>query len=78
LIIGKKMTAAIATLVERTSRYLILVHLPAGYKAPQLRDALIEQFGQIPPAMRKTLTWDQGREGDFDYEASSLRNLSTA
>jgi IS30 family transposase len=62
LIIGKKMTAAIATLVERTSRYLILVHLPAGYKAPQLRDALIEQFGQIPPAMRKTLTWDQGRE----------------
>jgi IS30 family transposase len=62
LIIGKKMTAAIATLVERTSRYLILVHLPAGYKAPQLRDALIKQFGQIPPAMRKTLTWDQGRE----------------
>jgi len=62
LIIGKKMTAAIATLLERTSRYLILVHLPAGYKAPQLRDALIEQFGQIPPAMRKTLTWDQGRE----------------
>jgi IS30 family transposase len=62
LIIGKKMTAAIATLVERTSRYLILVHLPAGYKAPQLRDALIEQFGQIPSAMRKTLTWDQGRE----------------
>jgi len=56
------MTAAIATLVERTSRYPILVHLPAGYTAPQLRDALIEQFGQIPPAMRKMLTWDQGRE----------------
>jgi IS30 family transposase len=62
LIIGKKMTAAIATLVERTSRYLILVHLPCGYKAPQLRDALIEQYGLIAPALRKTLTWDQGRE----------------
>ncbi len=62
LIIGKKMTAAIATLVERTSRYLILVHLPCGYKAPQLRDALIEQYGLIAPELRKTLTWDQGRE----------------
>lgn len=62
LIIGRKMTAAIATLVERTSRYLILVHLPRGYKAPQLRDALIEQYGLITPALRKTLTWDQGRE----------------
>jgi len=62
LIIGKKMTAAIGTLVERTSRYLILVHLPDGYKAPQLRDALIEQYGLIAPVLRKTLTWDQGRE----------------
>jgi IS30 family transposase len=62
LIIGKKMTGAIGTLVERTSRYLILIHLPFGYKAPQLRDALIEQYGLIPPALRKTLTWDQGRE----------------
>jgi len=62
LVIGKKMTAAIGTLVERTSRFLILVHLPEGYKAPQLRDALIEQYGLIPPAMRKPLAWDQGRE----------------
>jgi IS30 family transposase len=62
LIIGKKMTAAIGTLVERTSRYVILLHLPDGYKAPALRDALIEQFGHLPLAIRKTLTWDQGRE----------------
>ena len=62
LLIGQKMTAAIGTLVERTTRYVILVHLPYGYKAPQLRDAVIAACAQIPPALRKTLTWDQGRE----------------
>jgi len=64
LVIGKNMTAAIGTLVERTSRYLILVHLPAGYKAPQLRDALIQQYSHIPLAMRKTLNVGPGpRDG---------------
>jgi IS30 family transposase len=62
LLIGQKMTAAIGTLVERTSRYVLLVHLPNGYKAPQVRDALIDHCAQIPPPLRKTLTWDQGRE----------------
>ena len=62
LLIGQKMTAAIGTLVERATRYVILVHLPYGYKAPQLRDAVIAACAQIPPALRKTLTWDQGRE----------------
>ena len=42
LIVGAKMSSAIASLVERVSRYLILIHLPHGYKAPQPRDALIE------------------------------------
>ena len=56
------MTAAIGTLVERTSRYVMLVHLPAGYKAPQMRDALVAASARLPPSLRKTLTWDQGRE----------------
>jgi transposase, IS30 family len=62
LIIGAKMASAIGTLVERVTRFLVLVHLPHGYKAPQLRDALIAQTTLIPAALRKTLTWDQGRE----------------
>lgn len=56
LIIGAKMSSAIASLVERVSRYLILIHLPHGYKAPQLREALIEQTATLPATMRKTLT----------------------
>lgn len=62
LIIGKKMSSAIGTLVERVTKYIVLIHLPQGYKAPQLRDAMITQASLIPAAMRKTLTWDQGRE----------------
>jgi IS30 family transposase len=66
LIIGKYGSAsgpsAIATLVERVTKFLLLVHLPDGYKAPQLRDALIAQTRVIPATWRKTLTWDQGRE----------------
>ena len=66
LIIGSYGSAlgpgAIGTLVERVTRFLILVHLPDGYKAPQLRDALIAQTKVIPQGWRKTLTWDQGRE----------------
>ncbi|MCA1836196.1 MAG: IS30 family transposase [Actinobacteria bacterium] len=62
LLIGQKMTAAIGTLVERSTRYVLLVHLPYGYQAPQLADAVIAACAQIPPALPKTLTWDQGRE----------------
>jgi hypothetical protein len=40
LIIGH-LGSAIATLVERVTKYVVLVHLPHGYKAPQLRDAMI-------------------------------------
>jgi transposase, IS30 family len=40
----------------------VLVHLPHGHKAPLVRDALIEQTASIPPQLRKTLTWDRGRE----------------
>ncbi|MCU1681075.1 MAG: Transposase for insertion sequence element [Amycolatopsis sp.] len=62
LIIGRYLGSAIATLVERVTKYVVLIHLPSGYKAPQLRDAMITQTSVIPASMRKTLTWDQGRE----------------
>jgi transposase, IS30 family len=62
LIIGAKMGSAIGTLVERVTRFVVLIHLPCGYKAPQLRDALIAQTAHLPAVMRQTLTWDQGRE----------------
>jgi IS30 family transposase len=62
LIIGRGQRSAIATLVERTSRFVVLVALPGGHKAPLVRDALITALRSQSAPMRKTLTWDRGRE----------------
>jgi len=62
LIIGKANATAIGTLVERTTGYTMLVHLPNGYKAEQVRDALTAKIKTIPEILRASLTWDQGPE----------------
>ncbi|WP_410627883.1 IS30 family transposase [Amycolatopsis sp. cmx-8-4] len=62
LIVGRGNQSAIATLVDRTSRYLKLVHLPVDRSAGTVRDALIASFGGLPADVRLTLTWDQGSE----------------
>jgi len=62
LIIGKNNASAIGTLVERATGYTMLVHLPDGYKAEQVRDALTQKIQTIPDILRASLTWDQGPE----------------
>jgi IS30 family transposase len=61
LIFGKGMTA-VATLVERTSRYLMLIALPEGHRAELVADALAQKISQLPDELRRSLTWDQGKE----------------
>jgi IS30 family transposase len=63
LIMGTQNRSAIATLVERSTRYLLLVHMPVGNnRAEDLRDGLIRALGPLPAALRTALTWDQGSE----------------
>ena len=62
LIIGKAGRSAIATLVERKTRFAILVGLPSGRTAECVRVALTESIQKLPEALRRTLTWDQGKE----------------
>jgi IS30 family transposase len=62
LIIGKGNQTAIGTLVERTTGYTMLVHLPDGYKPEQVSDALAAKIQTIPDTLRASLTWDQGIE----------------
>ena len=62
LIIGKGNQTAIGTLVERNTNYTMLVHLPHGYKAEQMRDALTAKIKTLPESLRHSLTWDQGIE----------------
>ncbi len=51
-----------ATLVERQSRFLMLVHLPDGHGAIAVRDGLLAAVKTLPAHLAKTLTWDQGTE----------------
>ena len=54
--------SAVATLVERTTRFLRVVALPGGIKAPPVRAALVADLLQVDPGLRRSLTWDRGRE----------------
>jgi IS30 family transposase len=62
LIIGKNGKSAIGTLVERSTRFVMLLHLPGGHGAGQVAAAMTEAMGGLPEAIRRSLTWDQGGE----------------
>ncbi|MET7853070.1 IS30 family transposase [Streptomyces avermitilis] len=61
LVMGTR-PSAVATLVERPSRYTAIVALPDGIKAEQVAPHLTRSLLGIPPQLRRTLTWDRGRE----------------
>ena len=62
LIMGAHNRSAIATLVERATRYVMLVHLPGGHSAEEVRDGLVRTVATLPAHLRGSLTWDQGSE----------------
>jgi transposase, IS30 family len=62
LIIGKDGASAIGTLVERSTRHVLLVHLPNGRGTELVRDALIETVQTLPAHLKRSQTWDQGSE----------------
>jgi IS30 family transposase len=62
LIMGAGNTTAICTLVERTTGFCMLGHLPGGHTAEEVYQSLLPLIGTLPDAIRRTLTWDQGSE----------------
>lgn len=62
LIVGKNGASAIGTLVERTTRYVMLVHLPVDHRAETMNVALTQTMQTLPVHLRRSLTWDQGSE----------------
>lgn len=62
LIMGELNKTAIGTLVERATRYTMLVHLPGSHDAETVRDGLIATMMTLPEHLRGSLTWDQGAE----------------
>lgn len=62
LIMGTKNQSAIGTLVERTTRHLLLLHLPKVRNLEGVRDAMMTAIRTLPEVMAKSVTWDQGTE----------------
>jgi transposase, IS30 family len=62
LLIGKDCRSAVGTLVERTTRYVLLLHLPHGRDAHQVEQAMRQGITALPAGLARTITWDQGIE----------------
>ena len=68
LIIGQGNKSAIGTLVERATRFVVLLHLPQGYAPCPVRDALVAAARSLPVQLRRSLTWDQGSEMHYHHQ----------
>jgi transposase, IS30 family len=62
LLIGQGGHSQVGTLVERSTGYLALVHLPTARDAPTMAKALAQTVRRLPSELVRTITWDQGRE----------------
>lgn len=62
LLMGRDNKTAIGTLVERSTRFTMLVDLPVDHSAPKVREAIARSITALPEALRRSLTWDQGPE----------------
>ena len=71
-IMGPGNRSAIGTLVERTTRFLILVHVPTGRPtAAAMCDGITDALGALAPHLRRTLTWDQGKELALHHQVTA-------
>jgi IS30 family transposase len=75
LIMGAFNRTAIGTLVERATRFVMLLHLPDGYTPGAVRDALVAKIATLPAQLRRSLTWDQGSEMHLHGQFSAATGM---
>jgi IS30 family transposase len=75
LIISGDQRSAIGTLVERATRYVLLVHLGRSRTAEHVRDALVSAIQTLPDHLKRSLTWDQGSEMGRHHEFSMATGM---
>jgi IS30 family transposase len=62
LVMGTAGGVAVGTLVERATRFTILLHLPGRHDSDSVAEAMIREMSQLPGHLRQSLTWDRGTE----------------
>jgi IS30 family transposase len=62
LIMGANNASAVGTLVERTTRFVMLLHLPDGGSPSAVQEAMVAKMATLPEQLCRSLTWDQGKE----------------
>jgi len=75
LIVGAFNRSAIGTLVERTSRFTVLVHLDPAARSDSLRHQLEAIFEDLPAPLRRSLTWDQGSEMCHHHAVTAVTKM---
>ena len=76
LITGNENKSAIGTLVERTTGFVMLLHLPENHGALAVQDAMVEKMSRLPQILRQTLTWDQGNEMANHIQIAAATDLN--
>jgi IS30 family transposase len=75
LILGAHNKTAIGTLVERSTRFVLLLHLPNGYAPAAVRDTLTATIKTLPGQLRRSLTWDQGSEMHYHHQFTMATDM---
>lgn len=75
LIMGAKNESAVGTLVDRSTRFVQLLHLPHGHDPVAVRDEMIRAINRLPQTLRRSVTWDQGMEMRRHREITMATNM---
>jgi IS30 family transposase len=75
LLMGAANRSAIGTVVERSTRHLILVHLPDGRTAEAVGEAVAGAVGGLPAGLRRSLTWDRGKEMSRHHDVTTATGM---
>jgi len=76
LIMGARNASAIGTLAGRSTRFVMLLHLPHGRDPAAVAEAMTGAMAGLPAALRRSLTWDQGREMAFHAQIAAAADLA--
>ena len=76
LIMGSKASdSSVGTLVERTTGFVMLLHLPDGHGTLAVQEAVVSKMLTLDEHLRRSLTWDQGREMTNHAEIAAATGL---